>query len=447
MSLPGSRASTPAPPLAAGLPLVGSLWALTRDAQGFFFAQYLELGSIFRVRAVGREFKVLAGPEINVRMATEPDLFSAWETWEPIVRDFGGRKTLTMLDGPEHARLRGLMRRSFSRTALIDHLPQVVELVQASLRRQPLDTPIPVVRFMQRLTADILGLVSNGRLPGERFDDIVYWWNTVIRVHLAHQQSERILRRPKYRRARDRVKEFARTIFEERQTNRPAGDDDNFLDNLADASARDPQFLGHDDALMLTIAAYFAGLDTVANASSFMLYELLRRPDLLERARAEADRAFAGGPTAEALRNLPVLHAAAMEILRLYPIAGVLPRTATRDFTFDGYPLRKGEGFLVATCATHFAPQFFPRPNEFDIERFAEPRHEHKARGVYAPFGAGPHTCLGAGLAEVQILLMMAATLHGVELALHPTAYKLKTAYTPSLSPRGLSVRFTARRS
>ena len=446
MSAPGPRAAGPAPPLAPGLPLVGSLWALTRDAQAFFFAQYLERGPIFRVRALGREFKVLAGPEINVRMATEPELFSAWETWEPIVRDFGGRQTLTMLDGAEHARLRGLMRRSFSRSALIDHLPRVVELVQASLRCQPLDVAIPVVPFMQRLTADVLGLVSNGRLPGERFEDIVFWWNTVIRVYLSHQRSERILRRPEYQRARDRVKEFARTIFAERQTDRPAGDEDNFLDNLADATAQDPQFLGHDDALMLTLAAYFAGLDTVANVSSFMLYELLRRPELLDRARGEADRAFADGLSAEALRNLPVLHAAAMETLRLYPIAGVLPRTATRDFTFNGYPLRPGEGFLVATCATHFAPQFFPRPREFDIARFAEPRNEHKARGVYAPFGAGPHTCLGAGLAEVQILLVMAATLHAVELSLDPPAYKLKTAYTPSLSPRGLSVRFTARR-
>jgi len=40
----------------------------------------------------------------------------------------------------------------------------------------------------------------------------------------------------------------------------------------------------------------------------------------------------------------------------------------------------------------------------------------------------------------------MATTLHAVELALDPPTYKLKTAYTPSLSPRGLSVRFTARR-
>jgi hypothetical protein len=53
----------------------------------------------FQVRALGNEFKVLAGPEINIMLAT----------WEPVVRDFGGKKTITMLAGPDHARIHRLM--------------------------------------------------------------------------------------------------------------------------------------------------------------------------------------------------------------------------------------------------------------------------------------------------------------------------------------------------
>jgi cytochrome P450 len=441
-----SGAASPRPPRAAGLPVVGSLFALIKESQDFFFRQYLELGSIFRVRVPGRELTVLAGPEINVMMAAQPDAFSAWESWAPIVRDFGAQKTLTMMDGPEHARLRALMRRTFSRLALTDALPAVVETVRQALRGQGLGRRIPLVRFMQRLTADVLGLVSNGRPPGDRFDDIVLWWNTVVDVHLAHRRPASALRRPAYRRSRAAVRELARTIFESRQADRAAGaaEEDNFLDNLADASARDPGFLGRDDVLLLAISAYFAGLDTVANVSSFMLYELLRQPDLLRAARAEADAVFAGGtPGPEALRRTSVLHAAAMETMRLYPIAGVLPRAAARDFTFSGYAIGRGEPFLVATCAAHFSPRYFPDPHRFDIGRFAEPRNEHKVRGVYAPFGAGPHTCLGAGLAEVQIVSMMATLLHEAELAFDPPGYRLKKAYAPSLSPKGLSVRLT----
>jgi cytochrome P450 len=434
------------PPRAAGLPVIGSLFALVRDAQDFVFRQYLERGSVFTVRALGREFTVLAGPDINVMMAAQPDAFSAGESWEPIVRDFGARRTLTMMEGAEHARLRSLMRRTFSRVALTDALPTVIETVRSALRREASGRRIPVVRFMQRLTADVLGLVSNGQPPGEHFDDILLWWNTVVEVHLAHRRPASALRLPRYRQARARVQELARTIFDSRQAERSAGTggEDHFLDNLADASARDPEFLSRDDVLLLAVSAYFAGLDTVANVSSFMLYELLRQPELLRAARDEADRIFAGGgPTPESLRGMRVLHAAAMETMRLYPIAGLLPRTAARDFEFGGYTIRQGEPFLAATCASHFSPRFFADPDRFDIGRYAEPRNEHKVRGVYAPFGAGPHTCLGAGLAEAQIAATMATLLHEADLALDPPGYRVRKAYTPSLSPKGLGVKLT----
>ncbi len=49
-------------------------------------------GAKIRVKALGNEFKVLAGPEINMMMDTQSDAFSAWDTWEPVVHDFGGQK-------------------------------------------------------------------------------------------------------------------------------------------------------------------------------------------------------------------------------------------------------------------------------------------------------------------------------------------------------------------
>jgi len=436
------------PPLAPGLPFVGSLLALANDAQDFFYTQYRKLGNVFRVRALGQEFKVLAGPEINILLATQADAFSAWDIWGPVIRDFGGRKTLTMLDGPDHARMRRLMRKSFSREALVSNVPMVVELTTSFLKSHPLNERIPATRFMQHLTANILGTLSNERLPGEYFNDIVYWWTTILEVHISHLKPVSTLESPAYQQARGRAKEFASSVFMQRQANRPtdpAGDEDNFLDNLADASQQDPDFLSHDEALFLTLAGYFAGLDTVANVSSFMLYELLRHPAILADARAEADRVFGDGvPSAEAFRDMPTLHAVAQETLRLYPIAGALPRIATRDFEFGGYTIPKGEQFMIATAAPHFSPEFYAEPYTFDIERYHEPRNENKKRGVFAPFGAGPHTCLGAGLAEVQIMLVVATLLRFAEFSMDPVNYKMKKVYTPSMTPKGFGIRLTA---
>ena len=49
----------------------------------------------------------------------------------------------------------------------------------------------------------------------------------------------------------------------------------------------------------------------------------------------------------------------------------------------------------------HFLPEFFPEPEEFDIDRYHAPRNERRLDGAYAPFGLGDHTCLGAGIAEI----------------------------------------------
>lgn len=436
------------PPLAQGLPFVGSVLALANDAQDFFYSQYRTLGNVFRVRAMGQEFKVLAGPEINIMMATQMDAFTAWDIWEPLIADFGGRKTLTMLEGAEHARLRRLMRQSFSREALVSNIPMVVDLTSSFLKSHSLGVRVPATYFMQHLTANILGVLSNERQPGEYFDDIVTWWNALINVYLAHLKPVSSLKTPVYLKARARAREFASLVFMDRKARRTAGDEDNFLDNLADAVDQDPDFLNEDEALFLTLAGYFAGLDTVANVSAFMLYELLRHPDILAAARAEADQAFANGmPAPEAFRAMPVLHDVAQETFRLYPIAGALGRIAARDFEFGGYTIPKGEQFIVATAAPHFSDKFYADPYKFDIERYHEPRNEHKKRGVFAPFGAGSHTCLGAGLAEVQIMLSVATLLHQAEFTMDPANYKLKKVYAPSMTPKDFGIKFTAWRN
>ena len=443
-----STESSTLPPLAPGLPLVGSVLALANDAQDFFYTQYRKLGKVFRVRALGNEFKVLAGPEINMLMGTQSEAFTAWDTWEPVLENFGGKKTIAMVDGPEHARMRRLMRKSFSREALTSNIPMAVGLVTDYTKQHELGKRIPVAYFMQHVTANLLGMLSNERVPGEYFDDIVYWWTTLLEVFMTHQKPAKTLESQAYLHARARAKEFASQVFLDRKNNRPADDEDNFLDNLADTSEQDPDFMSHDEALFLTLAGYFAGLDTVANVSSFMLYELLRHPEILANARREADQAFANGlPTADSFRNMPTLHAVALETLRLYPVAGVLPRVAAQDFEYGGQILRKGEAFMIANAAPHFSPEFYKDPYIFDIERYHEPRNEHKKRGVFAPFGAGPHTCLGAGLAEVQIMLVVATLLHYAEFSMDPVNYKMKKVYTPSMTPKGFGIKFTAWRA
>ncbi len=76
-----------------------------------------------------------------------------------------------------------------------------------------------------------------------------------------------------------------------------------------------------------------------------------------------------------------------------------------------------------------------PEPERFDIERYTPERREHRQPGAFAPFGAGPHVCLGAGFAEVAIAATMATIVREVELALDPPDYALKISPVPTPSP------------
>jgi cytochrome P450 len=158
---------------------------------------------------------------------------------------------------------------------------------------------------------------------------------------------------------------------------------------------------------------------------------------------------FAAGPLAEAgLRSMPALHGLVMETLRLYPIAILAMRYTNKTFTFAGCQVDADSPVYMATTVTHLMPEFFPEPEKFDITRYAPPRSEHRKPGAFAPFGLGPHTCLGAGMAEVQMMLTMATLLNRLDLELDPPDYTLKTIVNPAPGPEyGFKVRVIGRRS
>jgi cytochrome P450 len=123
-----------------------------------------------------------------------------------------------------------------------------------------------------------------------------------------------------------------------------------------------------------------------------------------------------------------------MEALRLHPIAPGITRTAVKDFEFEGFTVQEGSTVLVAMSVPHFMAEIFPAPQRFDLTRFTAPRNEHKAPGAYMPFGLGPHACLGAGAAQVQMVVVVAQLLHQFDLEWVVPAKPLAVRPDPTLT-------------
>jgi cytochrome P450 len=163
-----------------------------------------------------------------------------------------------------------------------------------------------------------------------------------------------------------------------------------------------------------------------------MLYALLSHPDILERVQQEVDAALSNGtPKSETFAGMKTLHDAAMETLRLYPLSAAIQATAATTFEFAGHRIEEGQNLVVATTVPHFLEELYPNPLRFDVDRFRPPREEHCRPGAFAPFGLGPHICLGAGLATSLIVVTMASLLQAARFATHPPDYELKIGMIP----------------
>lgn len=99
----------------------------------------------------------------------------------------------------------------------------------------------------------------------------------------------------------------------------------------------------------------------------------------------------------EKLRAHPeLLDRAVDEGFRLVTPSNVILRAVVADCEIRGYRFRKGERALIVFNNIMKQEKRFPNATRFDIERTLDPRFRR------LPFGAGPHMCLGTGLAIAE---------------------------------------------
>jgi cytochrome P450/CRP-like cAMP-binding protein len=422
---------------------------MMRDTTAFLVENYLRHGPIFRVRAAHRRFVVAAGPEAIEFFMRPPGAHHVGNrrAFKRLVATLNTPNLILGNDGQRHQYVRRLLRPVYSREMLDRHLPQLGETVESLVRELPVGQAISARSVLQRLVAEQLSRAIVGRSAAEAFDDLTCFVPTIIYATMGNLPGLRLLH-PRYRRAKAALWELARKILDERR-GRPAEDEgERTIADIALTARVDGQPFSADDLTMLVLGPYIAGLDTAANTAAFLLYELLRQPALLEQVVAEVDDAFgAGVPSAQGLRQMRALRGAFLETLRLHPVAPAIPRHAVEPFEFQGYRIEAGQEVLIATSVSHFLPRLYPDPERFDIERHYEPRREDIQPGAFAPFGVGPHLCLGNGQAEIVTMLAVAALLRCARLSLTPADYTLRTRMLPLPLPFGCNIRVVERRS
>ncbi|WKU05008.1 cytochrome P450 [Micromonospora sp. HUAS LYJ1] len=128
------------------------------------------------------------------------------------------------------------------------------------------------------------------------------------------------------------------------------------------------------------VGLLLTGVETVSTHIPNFVYALLTKPELMAQLRAD--------------RSL--VPAAVEELLRMIPLnpAAMFPRYAVEDVELSSGIVRAGEPVLVSLPGANRDPEIFDNPETFDFTREQNP---------HVAFGHGPHHCLGAQLARMEL--------------------------------------------
>ncbi|KAH7938345.1 hypothetical protein HPB49_022729 [Dermacentor silvarum] len=195
-----------------------------------------------------------------------------------------------------------------------------------------------------------------------------------------------------------------------------------------------------DDQYISSNAAIFllAGTEATASALSFLVYLLARHPREQEKVVKEMEDIF---PSEEEIKfNFNELHRlkridmVIYEGLRLYPpVPLYLIRRCSLDTTVCGQFIPAGVNVMVTPWLIHNDPEFWPEPEKFLPDRFAEENTESRQNGTYMPFGLGPRVCIGQKLGFLALKSALVKVVRDFRLTLCDEATGPPTLSVPSV--------------
>jgi cytochrome P450 len=310
----------------------------------------------------------------------------AWERYEPrpersMLRwaDDAGPMALA----PEaHARIRRLVASAFTPRAvrrMEEQIREVVERFAAPLRGRSGE----ILDLLSELTNPVPNAVIS-RLTGvppagddeARFRELA---QSIIRAFFPFTTPDAV------REAEAGFSELAAWVRKMAAERRRAPRED-LISDLVRARDRDERF-SDDEIVLLLIGILGAGSETTALGGLVLIDTLLKHPDEMKRVRD--DRSLVPQAVNEVLR------------FALGGPAGVT-RYALRDFALRGREIRKGQMLMLSFAGASRDPAVYEDPDVFDLDR--------EVRDLLV-FGNGPHYCLGANLARVELGSLLDAVL------------------------------------
>lgn len=287
-------------------------------------------------------------------------------------RDAGAGRMLAVTDGPRHHELRRILLRVLSPRVLREVADAVRtntrELVRAAVTRRDCDFAADIAsRIPMTTICSLLGV------PDSDHEFLLSLTKTALSAEEDHAQDI------ESEMARSEILLYFQDLVEERRA--APGED---VVSMLTRSAIGEVPLSDEDIVLNCYSLIIGGDETSRLTMIDAVYTLAEHPEQWRR--------FASGDCA--------IDTAVDEVLRWASPSMHFGRTALRDTVIHGIPIAAGDIVTLWHASGNRDESVFDQPEVFDLSR---------TPNKHLSFGHGPHYCVGAALAKIEISELLLA--------------------------------------
>ncbi len=269
------------------------------------------------------------------------------------------------IDPPDHRKYRAILDPTFSPKG-VKKLEENIRALANDLIDEFIDAgeceyttafgrPLPVSVFL-----DLMGL------PQEKRDTFVEW-----AMDLLHSNNPQTMGA-----AMHNITTYLKQVIAEKTV----APDDKVISQIIHAEV-DGRPMTAPEIFGFVIFLFIGGLDTVFATLNLIWLWLANNPERVKEIIANPDQ----------------IDSQVEELLRVWSVT-FSGRMLKVDYEFKGVKMKKGDRITSVLPACNYDPAVFPNPQEVDFNRRRKP---------ILAFAGGPHSCMGAHLARLEVKIAL----------------------------------------
>lgn len=286
---------------------------------------------------------------------------------------------ITNVDPPQHRKNRSLLAAAFTPRSLKNWEPRIRQIAADLVGDIEEGSTVNIVEALAAplpslVIADLFGVPIQDRHQFKRWVDILFQPYDKDKLEDIEQQKQN---------AAQEYFQYLYPFVVQKRMNLA----DDIISDLIQAEVDGEKFTD-EEIVMVSMVLLGAGVETTSHAIANTFYSLLYDdPSLYE----------------ELKNNIELVPNAVEEMLRYRFQMSRRDRTVKQDNDLLGVELKKGDVVIAWMSASNMDEEMFPDPFSLDIHRSSNKKH--------LTFGNGPHFCLGAPLARLEMKIALEAFL------------------------------------